>query len=104
MGTPASQGTRECLEVRRVWPASPFPRGLGLESRQRGAPQRQVFGLVGQVWLTPRVPTDRRFPILLDQCSLPVVVPTYRCGTALELHQVPCCLARESREPMRLRR
>ena len=52
VGTPPSQGTRECLDVRRVWPASPFPRGLGLESRQRGAPQRQVFGLVGEAWLT----------------------------------------------------
>ena len=95
-GAPAKPGTG-CAWVRGDRPASPFPRGLGLDTRQLGAAHRQVFGLVGASWQTPRLPTDRRFPIPMDQCSMPVVVPTHRCGTALDLRQVPCCLARCAR-------
>ena len=35
------------------------------------------------------VPTHRRFPVHLGQCSMTVFVPIYRCGTVPDSHRVP---------------
>ena len=45
----------------------------------------QVFGLAGIV----NHPTDRCFPAPSSQCINTAFVPAYRCGTALDSHQIP---------------
>ncbi|BBO31020.1 hypothetical protein PLANPX_0632 [Lacipirellula parvula] len=39
----------------------------------------------------PPAPTSRRFPALASQCLMTAFVSAYRCGAALDLHQVPSC-------------